>query len=272
MKRNLQIAYKCNFREFTSITIKHLPHLPKKKDTMEKKTKLPKSIKLYLSKKLKKVPTLNLNSSISPSRLRSACKYPKTPSFDINHPTINHAATLSDVDQFLFDNFHSLYINDNDSSSTSTFTKPNGRMHPDFSGNSASVTSSKTSASVTDDTSAKKAVVGIMTFSTDPYKDFMSSMKRMAETHHADASQPLDWDWDFLEELLLCYLELNDKSIHKHVLRAFSDLTAGFRTSKVPVMSRRTVPVNRRMQEVVEREETPDSPCQHFPADFPEDF
>lgn len=241
---------------------------------MEKKTKLPKSIKLYLSKKLKKVPTLNLNSSINPSRLRSACKYPKTPSFDkwdpnINLPTINHAATLSDVDQFLFDNFHSLYINDNDSSSTSTFTKPNGRMHPDFSGNSTSV-SSMTSASATDDISAKEAVVGIMIFSMNPYKDFMNSMKRMAEAHHADASQPLDWD--FLEELLLCYLELNDKSIHKHVLRAFSDLTAGIRTSKVPVMSKRTVPVNRRMQEVVDREETPDSPCQHFPADFPEDY
>lgn len=93
-------------------------------------------------------------------------------------------------------------------------------------------------------------------------------MKRMAEAHHVDASEPLDWD--FMKELLLCYLELNDKSMHKHVLRAFSELTAGFCQREVSVMSRRTVSVNTRMQEVAEREEMPDSPRPHFPPDFPE--
>ncbi|KAJ3701861.1 hypothetical protein LUZ61_005566 [Rhynchospora tenuis] len=236
---------------------------------MEKKTKLPKSIKLYLSKKLKKVPNLNLNGSITPSRLRSACKYPKTPSFDerdpdIDHHTDNRAATLSDVDRFLFDNFHSLYIKDTDNSSTSTFTKPHTRINGDFSGNSAS-TASMTSSSTTDDISEKEASVGIVTFSVDPYEDFRSSMKNMVEAHHPDKSQSLDWD--FMEELLLCYLKLNDKSIHKHVLRAFSDITAGFRRSRVSVVSRRTLPENTRRQKVAQRDEIPNSPDRHFPAD-----
>jgi uncharacterized protein (TIGR01568 family) len=232
---------------------------------MEKKIKLPKSIKLYLSKKLNKVPSLNLNTSINPNRLRSACKYPKTPSFDkrdpcVNHHTINHAATLSDVNHFLFENFHSLYMNDNDSSSTSTFDKTNGRMHADISCNSV-FPSSVTSSPATDEISTSEIGVGIVTFSMDPYEDFKSSMQRMAGAHHEDASQPLDWD--FMKELLFCYLELNDKSMHKHILRAFSELPAQFPPKKVSVMSRRTVSVNTRMQQVVDRREMPDSPCAH---------
>lgn len=30
--------------------------------------------------------------------------------------------------------------------------------------------------------------------------------------------------WEFLHELLLCYLALNPKTTHKHILKAFADL------------------------------------------------
>ena len=32
-----------------------------------------------------------------------------------------------------------------------------------------------------------------------------------------------------MEELLVCYLELNDRSVHKYILRAFTDLTVSYR-------------------------------------------
>jgi uncharacterized protein (TIGR01568 family) len=133
-------------------------------------------------------------------------------------------------------------------------------MFADISGNS---TSTSSSSSMTDETSKRAVGVGIVTFSTDPDEDFRSSMKRMVEAHHIDASQPLDWD--FIEELLVCYLKLNDKSMHKHVLTAFSDITTGFRRS------RRTVLMSTSRQNAIEREEMSDSPGQYYPADFPED-
>jgi uncharacterized protein (TIGR01568 family) len=64
----------------------------------------------------------------------------------------------------------------------------------------------------------------IVVFSLDPYTDFRRSMQNMIKTHHGSISQPLDWD--FLEELLFYYLQLNDQTAHKHILKAFADLTA----------------------------------------------
>ncbi|KMZ57566.1 hypothetical protein ZOSMA_84G00040 [Zostera marina] len=68
----------------------------------------------------------------------------------------------------------------------------------------------------------------VIAFTKDPYKDFRESMEEMvkAKGFH-DASQPLDWD--FMEDLLLCFLELNDRSVHKHILSAFCDLTVSIR-------------------------------------------
>ncbi|KAF3324450.1 transcription repressor OFP14-like protein [Carex littledalei] len=233
---------------------------------MEKKTQLRKSIKLYLSKKLKKVAVLTLKSSITPSKLRSACKYPKTPSFDkqdpdSNHHTINQAAMLSDTDRVLSENFQSLSINDNHTSFTSIVTKRT-KMHENL-GNIAS-TSSTTSPLTAAYTSVRKVGVEIRTLSMDPYEDFRSSIKKIVEAHHRDASQPLDWD--FMWGLVSCYQQLNDKSLHKHVLRASTEVASRFRPS------RRTVPVSMRRQKAVDREELLDSPCSYSPADFPEDF
>ncbi|VAI53210.1 unnamed protein product [Triticum turgidum subsp. durum] len=59
----------------------------------------------------------------------------------------------------------------------------------------------------------------------DPYTDFRRSMQNMIKMHHGQESRPLDWD--FLEELLFYYLQLNDQSVHRHILKAFADLTAG---------------------------------------------
>ncbi|KAJ4968011.1 hypothetical protein NE237_014712 [Protea cynaroides] len=63
--------------------------------------------------------------------------------------------------------------------------------------------------------------IPISTFSPDPYTDFRRSMQEMV-----DARKLLDLstDWDYLHELLLCYLTLNPRHTHKFIIGAFSDL------------------------------------------------
>ncbi|XP_062144704.1 transcription repressor OFP16-like [Alnus glutinosa] len=63
--------------------------------------------------------------------------------------------------------------------------------------------------------------VAVPTYSPDPYADFRRSMQEMVE-----ARELLDVksNWDFLHELLLCYLALNPKNTHKFILGAFADL------------------------------------------------
>ncbi|KAM7485521.1 hypothetical protein LguiA_001530 [Lonicera macranthoides] len=63
--------------------------------------------------------------------------------------------------------------------------------------------------------------VAIQTYSPDPYSDFRRSMQEMVESRELT---DLKADWEFLHELLMCYLTLNPKSTHKFIFSAFSDL------------------------------------------------
>lgn len=64
--------------------------------------------------------------------------------------------------------------------------------------------------------------------SRDPDADFRRSMLEMVDARHVDPEEPLDWE--FMEELLYCFLQLNDRGVHKHIVRAFTDIAAaGFR-------------------------------------------
>ncbi|KAG9455318.1 hypothetical protein H6P81_008222 [Aristolochia fimbriata] len=53
--------------------------------------------------------------------------------------------------------------------------------------------------------------------SEDPYMDFRVSMQEMVEAHGLK-------DWSCLQELLHCYLRLNEKKTHKIIVLAFVDL------------------------------------------------
>ncbi|XP_068651229.1 transcription repressor OFP13-like [Aristolochia californica] len=53
--------------------------------------------------------------------------------------------------------------------------------------------------------------------SEDPYLDFRVSMEEMVEAHGLR-------DWSCLQELLDCYLRLNEKKTHKIIVLAFADL------------------------------------------------
>ncbi|CAL9112040.1 unnamed protein product [Musa acuminata var. zebrina] len=231
---------------------------------------LRKSIRVCLSK-LKKVPShLHIPNSPHPaaataatSWLLSACKYPKTPSFAVDRGRADDdghdpAATLSDVDRFLCENFHSLYLREDEPanfpeanprgdederpppaafcsserffvSSGASNSLHRGARRNNASSSWSSRSPSPSSSSRTNEAGAEARGdgVAVVTFSKDPYDDFRRSMQGMVDARHVEPNQPLDWD--FMKELLFCYLELNDRSVHKHILRAFTDLTVSFR-------------------------------------------
>ncbi|XP_023548724.1 transcription repressor OFP12-like [Cucurbita pepo subsp. pepo] len=66
--------------------------------------------------------------------------------------------------------------------------------------------------------------LAIPTYSPDPYVDFRRSMQEMVEAREEIATATKKSRWEFLHELLLCYLALNPKTTHKHILKAFADL------------------------------------------------
>ncbi|KAF3436280.1 hypothetical protein FNV43_RR23372 [Rhamnella rubrinervis] len=71
--------------------------------------------------------------------------------------------------------------------------------------------------------------VAVPTFSPDPYVDFRRSMQEMVEARELmDVKKS---NWEFLHELLLCYLTLNPKSTHKFIIGAFSDLVVSLMPS-----------------------------------------
>ncbi|CAK7356665.1 unnamed protein product [Dovyalis caffra] len=272
--------------------------------------KLQKSLQDYIYRI--KNPTQNIQfSSRSFSNPKNwilrGCKHPKTLSFAIarnQNESGNEegeekggAATLSDVDRFLFENFRSLYINDHDDGNfhKESDHRSRGGDHPrshneilidspryidppplDLCGShrffvapgsssgslveearssltatSENMGSSSTSTSTNtlNDDSATIAsndlkqvrlpddCIAVLTYSPSPYEDFKRSMQEMVEEKLQNNGKV---DWDFMEELLLCYLNLNEKTSHKFILGAFVDLIVGLRKNpgKVPVRSR----------------------------------
>ncbi|GMH25804.1 hypothetical protein Nepgr_027647 [Nepenthes gracilis] len=63
--------------------------------------------------------------------------------------------------------------------------------------------------------------VAVQTYSPDPYVDFRRSMQEMVEARDL---MDVKSNWDYLHELLLCYLSLNPTSTHEFIIRAFADL------------------------------------------------
>jgi|UniRef100_A0A2N9E572 uncharacterized protein (TIGR01568 family) len=64
--------------------------------------------------------------------------------------------------------------------------------------------------------------VKVPKYSLDPYIDFRRSMQEMVESRN-----PNDFttdQWEYLHELLLCYLTLNPTNTHKYIIQAFADL------------------------------------------------
>lgn len=250
--------------------------------------KLQKSLKDYLSKIKKPSPNAHflLNSFSSKKWIRKGCKNPRTLSFSVHQD--GEAATLSDVDRFLFENFKSLYINDDDdddeevkeevkspggicfesprfmdpppylsgsnrffvatgfSSSLIEEARNSGvtsntfmSMSEDGGSFSTSTSTNKTSSTTANESkvygggsdnvksqSIYNECIAVLRCSPNPYDEFRRSMQEMVEARLKQGSKI---DWDFMEELLFCYLNLNDKKSYKFVLSAFVDLVVDLR-------------------------------------------
>ncbi|XWS19012.1 hypothetical protein CRYUN_Cryun32bG0094600 [Craigia yunnanensis] len=278
--------------------------------------KLQKSLQDYLSKIKKPSPNIQFPSkSFSSSKkwILKGCKHPKTLSFavncDRNHDqgisdNNDYAATLFDVDRFLFENFKSLYMKDDEeinerrgnvgsedheddhihhqvkSPGKILFESPRFVDPPsDLCGSnrffvatglssslieearSSAVTNTSMSISEdmgmgstststsTNNTTANNSnsygvddhvkspsipnkCIALLTYSPNPFDDFRRSMQEMVEArlkHHSTI------DWDFMEELLFCYLNLNDRKSYKFILSAFVDMVVVLRQNDMKI-------------------------------------
>lgn len=69
--------------------------------------------------------------------------------------------------------------------------------------------------------------VAIQKYSPDPYTDFHKSMQEMIEAHELMDGES---SWEFLHELLCCYLTLNPKHTHKFIVDAFAEVILSLAT------------------------------------------
>ncbi|KAJ6931142.1 transcription repressor OFP16-like [Populus alba x Populus x berolinensis] len=76
-----------------------------------------------------------------------------------------------------------------------------------------------------------KDSVAVPTYSPDPYMDFRRSMQEMVEARDL---VDVNANWEYLHELLSCYLDLNPKSSHKFIVGAFADLLVSLLSSQMP--------------------------------------
>ncbi|GMI82067.1 ovate family protein 14 [Hibiscus trionum] len=287
--------------------------------------KLQKSLQDYLSKIKTTSPNIQFPSkpvSSSKKWILKRCRHPKTLSFAVN-PASDHgnkgtsdgnnddAATLADVDRFLFENFKSLYIEEDDeveerrctvrsedhgddhigkSSDAFSLDSPSFMDPPVYvcgsnrffvsTGMSSSLveesrsrssagtnstmsisenmgSTSTSSASINntiasndfnsdggvegDDVNVvslsniRNECIAVLTYSHNPYDDFRRSMQEMVE---ARLKRHSNIDWDFMQELVFCYLKLNDKKSHKFILSAFVDLVVDLRRNDMKIPAR----------------------------------
>ncbi|XP_042492482.1 transcription repressor OFP14 [Macadamia integrifolia] len=245
-----------------------------------------KSLQIYLSKLKKPTPSqlpIHSNSiKTSSNWILSGCRHPKTSSFSVDRNQPNHhkdgddddAATLTDIDRFLYENFNSLYCktdnyNNNEGGTAAANSSPGGAflfesprlgeappdvrasnrffVSPGTTTNSL-IEESRSSLSMSDEIGSSSTTtttttiresmalsakiksidlnlpgdsIAVLTYTRDPYEDFRNSMEEMVQ---ARLNQYETVDWDFMEELLFCYLKLNEKKSYKYILGAFVDL------------------------------------------------
>ncbi|KAK8474499.1 hypothetical protein V6N13_063263 [Hibiscus sabdariffa] len=83
--------------------------------------------------------------------------------------------------------------------------------------------------------SNRNEYIALLTCSVSPYDDFRRSMQEMVEARLEHGSKI---DWEFVEELLFCYLNLNDKDAYKFILSAFVDLVVDLRRNNGEILAR----------------------------------
>ncbi|CAN0856872.1 Transcription repressor OFP12 [Linum grandiflorum] len=71
--------------------------------------------------------------------------------------------------------------------------------------------------------------VAVNKYSPDPHTDFKKSMEEMIEARRR--RRRID-EWDYLNQLLTCYLTLNPEHAHKYIISAFADIVVHLLSSE----------------------------------------
>lgn len=208
---------------------------------------MPKKIQKTLQDYLFKIKQPNQRTYFSSKNwILSACKHPKTLSFAIgrNSTEADISAKLSDIDRFLADNFKSLYGKDDVDEEAETITAESPRfgdpvprprssdrffVSPGTTSGSLVEESRSTTTSTIAESDAVRVpdqCVAVLAHSPNPQADFRRSMSEVVE---ARLRRDQLVDWGFMEEILLCFLDLNDERSHRFVLSAFVDLVVDLR-------------------------------------------
>ncbi|KAE8676193.1 Transcription repressor OFP11 [Hibiscus syriacus] len=167
---------------------------------------------------------------------------PLTP--DDSRRLLASSAATTTASSAIFKNYNSLYDNTFNYSTSKSLThssslsfdqEPESDYEPDFAtvfssqrffftspGTSNSIIESTPPSSVaTTPESSVDDSVAVPTVSPNPYIDFRRSMQEMVEARDLFDVKA---NWEYLHELLLCYLALNPKSTHRFIIGAFADL------------------------------------------------
>ncbi|KDP37207.1 hypothetical protein JCGZ_06263 [Jatropha curcas] len=304
-----------NSSESETPTTNNIYHSLSQPENQEPINKMPKKLQKALQLYLSKIK----NPNPSKSWVLSGCKYPKTPSSRYhsqenqqNSSSRDGAATLSDVDRFLIENFKSLYVKNDDEFGSRRKVdedgeydqcyydqspkviydspKTNFELPPDLVGShrffvtagsssslieearsslttTATATTTTTTSSEEERPSSSNSIasnntlnlndsarnskgnengvelpddcIAVIQYSASPADDFRRSMQEMAESRIEREGK---MDWDFMQELLYCYLDLNEQKSHKFILNAFVDLVVSLRqrSDEAPAKSRRS--------------------------------
>ncbi|TKY64505.1 Transcription repressor OFP14 [Spatholobus suberectus] len=220
--------------------------------------KIPKSLRDYLSKI--KTPQRSQIQLPSKKWILMGCKHPRTPSLDIDkikntpYATANNnnikdeEAMLADIDRFLFENFKSLFLEDRDETANNNNRReekspklspirfdssrryeespPNLFMETTTEAGSSSAVSSSGTEGAEEQTVVPGNCVVVLANSASPGEDFRRSMEGVVEARLRNCEKV---DWDFMEELLFCHMNLNQKKAHKFILSAFVDVVTAMR-------------------------------------------
>ncbi|KAF7843324.1 transcription repressor OFP14 [Senna tora] len=180
---------------------------------------MPNKLQVFLHYYLSKLKNCRpqIQSSSPKNWILSGCKKPKTPSFAIARRN-DDAATLSDIDRFLFENFKSLFNNDD---SNSTTRVPDQENHEAPKLGSITLDSTRFIDPELLDNPDGCESIAVLTRSARPFEEFRRSMREMVEARMRSYERV---DWGFMEELLFCYLNVNEKKSYRFILIAFVDL------------------------------------------------
>ncbi|XP_054782049.1 transcription repressor OFP14-like [Prosopis cineraria] len=225
----------------------------------DQKMKVRKFFQYCLSKL--KNPRPQIHPPPSFTRILSGCKQPKTHSIAIVRG--NNAATLSDIDRFLFENFNSLFLHEEDTipSSNNIANRVSGENQRDP--RSGSMSFDSTLLDIVGDcseASGSRESIVVLASSVSQYEDLRRSMKEMVDRRLRNHGRV---DWGFMEELLFCYLNLNERKSYKFILNAYVDLINGLRETspvRAPATAKpRSVRTFRTGREIKRKEKNEDT-------------